>query len=252
MFINERQKQILDITTAKKNVSVEELAKLVYASEATIRRDLSNLELHGLIRRIWGGASVIDTSSGEMSSYFRQQSNTQEKRRMGNACVEYLQNDGSYFFDSSTTVGHIIPHLKKLKGGVAITNGLYNANALSAIPNIKSLVIGGEIQTATGAAIGASTIEQLSQYYCDVCFFSCHGLSLNGPTEGSVEQQKAKALMVKNSKLRVCLVDHQKFGKTYFVKTCSFEEIDVLITDQKPDDEFMNVLSEHNVKLVIV
>lgn len=252
MLINERQKQILDITTAKKNVSVEELAKLVYASEATIRRDLSNLELHGLIRRIWGGASVIDNSSGEMSSYFRQQSNTQEKRRMANACVEFLQNDASYFFDSSSTVEYIIPHLKKIKGGVAITNGLYSANSLSAIPNIKSLVIGGEIQTATGAAIGASTIEQLSQYYCDVCFFSCHGLSLNGPTEGSVEQQKTKALMVKNSKLRVCLVDHTKFGKTFFVKTCTFDDIDVLITDQKPNDEFLSIFEKSNVRLIVV
>lgn len=252
MLINERQKQILDITTARKNISVEELAKLVYASEATIRRDLANLELHGLIRRIWGGASVIDNSSGEISSYFRQQSNTQEKRRMANACVEFLKNDTSYFFDSSSTVGYIIPHLKRITGGIAITNGLYTANALSSVPNIKSFVIGGEIQTATGASIGGNAIEQLNQFYCDIVFFSCHGLSIHGPTEGTIDQQKAKTTMIEHAKMKVCLVDHTKFGKTYFVRSCSFEDIDVLITDKLPSDEFLEVINKSGVRLIVV
>ena len=41
MLIDERQNQILDIIKEKTFVRVDELAALVYASPATIRRDLA-------------------------------------------------------------------------------------------------------------------------------------------------------------------------------------------------------------------
>ncbi len=252
MFINERQQEILNLIKTYNTISVEEICKKIYASPATVRRDLTDLELHGLIRRVWGGASIMDASSGEISSFIRQQTNVQEKKRMAHACIEFLKNDSSYFFDSSSTVSHIIPLLKKISGGIAITNGLCSANALSNISTIKSFMIGGEIQTQTGASIGGNAVEQLANFYCDVCFFSCHGFSLTGPNEGTIDQQKAKAMMIRNSKLKICLVDHTKFNKQFFIQTCSISDIDVLITDKMPEDEYLDVINKNNVRLIVV
>ena len=58
--------------------------------------------------------------------------------------------------------------------------------------------------------------------------------------------------MIEHAKLKICLVDHTKFGKTYFVKSCSFEDIDILITDKVPNDEFMEVINKSHVKLIVV
>jgi DeoR family fructose operon transcriptional repressor len=44
MFTIERQQAIMDILKAKKSVTVTELSKKFYISEATIRRDLEKLK----------------------------------------------------------------------------------------------------------------------------------------------------------------------------------------------------------------
>ena len=75
MLIDERQNQILDIIKEKTFVRVDELAALVYASPATIRRDLALLDEAGLIQRLHGGASLIGATTGETSSIVRKQSN---------------------------------------------------------------------------------------------------------------------------------------------------------------------------------
>ena len=50
-----RQKQIMDFLTAYGTVSVHRLSQELYASEATIRRDLEALSRQGKLRRIFGG-----------------------------------------------------------------------------------------------------------------------------------------------------------------------------------------------------
>ena len=58
MLIDERQNQILEIIKEKVFVRVDELAARVYASPATIRRDLALLDQAGLIQRLHGEGAV--------------------------------------------------------------------------------------------------------------------------------------------------------------------------------------------------
>ena len=56
MYNIERQRQILSILEDKKRCSVKELARLLYTSEATVRRDLNALAADGKIEKVFGGA----------------------------------------------------------------------------------------------------------------------------------------------------------------------------------------------------
>ena len=62
MALNERQTDILRMLKEQKKVSVRTLAKLFYVSEATIRRDLTEMELLGLVERSHGGAILPENS----------------------------------------------------------------------------------------------------------------------------------------------------------------------------------------------
>ena len=55
--MEERQKQIFDLVQQLGKVSVDQLAKTFYVSPMTIRRDLAELELIGMIKRYRGGVS---------------------------------------------------------------------------------------------------------------------------------------------------------------------------------------------------
>ena len=68
MIVNERHNEILNIIKSKRNVSVGELSALLFVSEATVRRDLTQMQRLGLIERTHGGA--IATSGTEETSHF--------------------------------------------------------------------------------------------------------------------------------------------------------------------------------------
>ena len=65
MELNSRKKEILNILYAKGKATVVELSKNLYVSEMTIRRDLSEMERGGYLRRYRGGA-VLKMANREM------------------------------------------------------------------------------------------------------------------------------------------------------------------------------------------
>lgn len=63
MLNNERQQQILSCMESKNTITVKELTDQLYASPSTIRRDLSELEAQGFLKRIHGGAVLTAGST---------------------------------------------------------------------------------------------------------------------------------------------------------------------------------------------
>ena len=56
MMVNERQRRILEELEKKPDITVRELANLLYVSEPTIRRDFTELSSKGIITKVYGGA----------------------------------------------------------------------------------------------------------------------------------------------------------------------------------------------------
>ena len=56
MFEEERHEQIVQLLKGGRMVSVGEIAKQLFVSEATVRRDLTALERAGVLRRVYDGA----------------------------------------------------------------------------------------------------------------------------------------------------------------------------------------------------
>ena len=79
MALNERQNEILRLLKEQKKVSVTTLSKLFYVSEATVRRDLSEMNAMGLVERSHGGA-ILPENSEEISIFFRMEKNANEKK----------------------------------------------------------------------------------------------------------------------------------------------------------------------------
>jgi DeoR/GlpR family transcriptional regulator of sugar metabolism len=80
MYKSERQNEILKILAQEGYASVERLSKLLYASESSIRRDLTHMQNSGLVKRSHGGVTLPDPIKGVASFYDRTQKNKAEKR----------------------------------------------------------------------------------------------------------------------------------------------------------------------------
>ena len=102
MALTERQNEILKRLKENKTASVNELAKTLFVSEATIRRDLAEMKSMGLVERSHGGA-LLPENAEEMSIFFRMEKNANEKERAATKALPYIPSFKSVFIDSSST-----------------------------------------------------------------------------------------------------------------------------------------------------
>lgn len=251
MLTLKRQEEILDILNKNKQATVEELANELFVSSATIRRDLSTMEKQGLIKRSHGGAIPFSSSAEESAFAIREQENTLAKRVIANLAFKLVKNGDSVFLDSSTTTGFMIPLLNNLKYLSVTTIGLRNAILLSQTNSIKIYIAGGQVQNHSNSITGSDTLDYISRIHTDVSFISCSGVDLNaGFTDADIEQSKLKAQMRKNSKVVVMLADNTKFNKTFMFTDFKFNEIDYLITDKMPPEDYLQKITDSGCKVI--
>jgi len=251
MLTLERQEEILEILNKNKSATVEELAAELFVSGATIRRDLRSMEKQGLIKRSHGGAMPFKSSAEESAFAIREQENTSAKKSIANLAVKLIKNGDSLFIDSSTTTGALISMFNNFKYLTVTTTGLRNALLLSQTDNVKIYIAGGQIQNHSNSIIGSDTMDYISRIHSDISFVSCSGVTIeNGFTDSSIEQAKLKQQMRKNSAKLAMLCDSTKFGKTFLCTDFNFDDIDYLITDKMPNQEFLNKIAKSKCKLI--
>lgn len=252
MLNNERKHKILELLQKNKSVSNKDLLKVLFVSEATLRRDLTKMEQQGYLQRTHGGAILLESLTVESPLMFRTQAQIKEKKRIAQKALDLMKSNTSYFFDSSSTVGQLIPLLNALNNLTIITNGLSNAQLVSTKTSSTKLFIApGEVAYKTSSILGVKTIEFINQFNCNTFIFSCSGISLFGVSEANHKQSLIKKSMLDKSKVHILLADHTKFDKIYLSQTCSFDEIDYLITDRMPAQEYIDLFEHTNTKLIL-
>ena len=142
MFNIERQKEILHILEQRKSISVSELARLLYTSESTVRRDLSELERSGKVRRTFGGVVLEETLNREVPLLLRRSQNHEAKQKIAAKAASLIQNDQVIFLDASSTVAHLVPYLAKFSDLTVITNSPNTALELGSL-GIRTYCTGG-------------------------------------------------------------------------------------------------------------
>lgn len=105
MLAYERKQQILDYMRERgRVVTVEQLCAAVFASGATVRRDLRELEESKLIRRTRGGAILVEGSTSEDPLAFRENQNAMKKQIIADMASRHISDGMTLFLDSSSTV----------------------------------------------------------------------------------------------------------------------------------------------------
>ena len=252
MILNERQRKIFEILKKEKTASNKSLMNKLFISESTLRRDLTHLEKQGVVYRTHGSAILVESSSLESSIHVRVQTQVKEKNSIAIKCLEYINKNESYFIDSSSTAGYVLPHLDSFQNITVVTNGLNNAAILTQKTNVRVYLPGGIVYRNTNSILGIDTTNYIKGFNCNAFIFSCGGVSLDsGITEASLEQALVKQEMLKHSRVHILLVDHTKFGMINLCQSCDFSDIDYVITDRMPANEYVQAFEKYGIKLVI-
>jgi DeoR/GlpR family transcriptional regulator of sugar metabolism len=245
----ERQSKIVELLKNKKFASVEFLCKEIYASGATIRRDLNALTERGIIQRVRGGAILPNGSNQDLPRIIRENRNVDEKKHIAQLALPFIHDASTIFLDSSSTCVALAEKMDNFKKLSIVTNSIIAAEVLNDNSSAAIFLCGGLIKNHT-ATIGPNAIMMLDQICADIMFFSCVGFSAEyGTTETNFESAEVKKTMLKNARMKILLCDSTKISQQYFYKCCPVNNIDVIITNKKPPDEFLRALPD-SIKLV--
>ena len=92
MSFNDREERILNILREKNSIRCSELAKLLYVSVSTLRRDLEKLEEKNFIIREHGICKLSSKLRDEKYSYnLREQQNGVAKNRIAKKAVKFIK-----------------------------------------------------------------------------------------------------------------------------------------------------------------
>src|SRR5579885_2675084 len=228
----------------KGNVSLEDLVKGLRTSPASIRRDLAKLEMNGLVRRTPGGATLVEPLLYEPFRYDsvfqnREQHRAPEKRRIGLAGGELIQENETVGFTAGTTTTHVARSLRNRRNIRVITNAINIAMELSNCAGLRTFVTGGFVQWAGSfSLVGHAAITSLKDVYMDRVFVSVCGIDASrGVTVIETEEGLTFRTMIEQSKQTVIVADSTKIGVVTPALICPISNIHMLITDQRASDK---------------
>lgn len=249
----ERMKLILAFIEEKGSAQVKELAKAQKVSEATIRRDLAELEKMGSVKRTHGGA-ILFGNNAPYERVFQDKSDLQssEKRRIGVLASRYVSDGDTVFLDYGTTVLQLALNLGEKRHLTVITNDLSIANAVVLHPS-SSLIITGGIRKGSNVLIGSVAENFIRQIRVDKVFLSADAVDPEfGVSSSDFDGTEIKSLVVQAGKEVILLADKTKFGRTALARICQFNELDRIITDLGMPQPMIKKITEQGVALELV
>jgi DeoR family fructose operon transcriptional repressor len=249
---HDRQEAIHRLALQRGSVEVTDLAGRFEVTTETIRRDLSELQREGRVRRVHGGAVPIERASHEPLLATRDMQHSEEKLRIAELATAEVPHKGSVLIDSGSTLQRLAEVFPTESEAHVITNSLVGALTLAQRGVATLTVLGGGVQTNTMAMVDGFTVEMIRELLVDVVFISCDGLSLRrGLTTPYRHESLVKRAMIESANRVIALVDHSKLGNSQLFPYADFDEIDVLITDGDADQDTVEGLRRLDVDVRI-
>ena len=238
MLAEERIRKILTLLEEKKAVSVTDLCQETGASEATIRRDLNELDRQGKLNKVHGGAVLPkdEFQSQEPDILTKSQLNVEQKQRIARYAAAQVNDDDFVFIDAGTTTLLMAEYLTNSKA-TFVTTGIECARRLVE-KGLRVYVPGGLLKPGTQALGGAAARESIGRYNFTKSFIGTNGIAVR---QGYTTPDMEEASMIDGcSPIQTYLLaDSSKFGKVAAVTICPLRDACIL-TDRMPDEIYLS------------
>lgn len=249
----ERQTKIVNYLKSESFMKTVDLVDLLNYSEATIKRDLIELEKKGLIRRTRGGAMIIDRHKVDVPYLMKMDkfNDEKEKSRMAEVARNLISDDSVLFIDSSSTALHLVHYLHKFEGLQVVTNGVVTASLLSEYTTASVNILGGSIVPKRFTINGSKAFNDALTYNADLAFVSCRGFDFSvGATESTEGEALIKQAFRKQAKKIVLMVTNDKINHKFLHQSLECSDIDYLLTDLPIEEAELKILKKYGIELL--
>lgn len=239
MLARERWHYIITKINNEGAVEVKKICNELDASESTIRRDLQLLEKENKLIRVHGGAIRHELNQSfknrlHLNSDERSLNERKEKKALGRACADLVEEGDFIFIDSGSTFIYMIDYLEGKHVRVATNSDFIKTKQHS---TIKLMMCGGHYVPKFRYYIGTITLNNIDNFVFDKVFISCEGVDIakKEATTSETDSATVKEKAMENSKKKYLVFDDKKIGKSGIYRFCNLDEFDELITNKEAD-----------------
>jgi DeoR family fructose operon transcriptional repressor len=253
LYSEERKKIVLDYIQKYGKASVQELTEVLQVSEATVRRDLKDLEDAKLLKRTHGGALSLQNVNFEPTVGEKKVTHLKEKHAIAKKAVKLIDEGETILLDAGTTTFELAKELKSFAKLTVVTNAINISHELLSHPGIEVLVVGGMLRKETLAMVGPVAEQSLDMIRVDKLFLAINGLDLEaGLTTPNLIEAATKRKMIKIAKQVFLLADHSKVGKVSQAKVADIFEVNQVILDNAVAEDTLNQLKKMGITVHLV
>jgi len=214
--------------------TLTDLAARLDVSEMTVRRDLDELQRRGLVRRIRGGATAVDTPENGFAARAGWQAGL--KDRIGRAAAALVAPGSTVLLDAGTTTVHVARALLDRAPLTVVTLSLPVAEVLADQPGIRLLVVGGEVRAGERSIAGPVAAAVLATLSFDVFVMSIGGITATGWSEFTLEDAAVKQAGLRQAARTLVVADASKLGVRAFARVADLDAVERLVTDASARD----------------
>jgi len=248
MLAERRHGLILDALRAEGPATVSGLAEKLGASEATIRRDLIQLDDEGLLKRVYGGAVPIDHRDDPFVDVA--QVHVAEKDAIAQRCAELVSDGETVLLDIGTTAHRVARQLRG-RSLTVVTSNLAVYEELADEASIDLVLLGGMLRREYRSLVGFLTEDNLRQVHADRLFLGTSGIRPGGQVmDTTVVEVPVKRAMIAASDQVILVADAEKFPGTGVARVCGPEDLDVVVTNTGADVATTAAFREAGVEVI--
>lgn len=251
MLAIERRSSLLQELGSEGRILVSEMSQRFGVTEETIRRDIEKLSKEGLAKKTYGGAISNVTLAADLPYNVRKSVNVDLKQNIAEKVAKMIKDGDRIMLDGSSTAIYIVRRIKNKKNITIITNSVEILIELADKTGWTILSTGGQLKEGSFSLVGAQAERMVRGYHVDLCVCSAKGIDERmGITDSNEKDSEMKQAMFSSSEKRILALDSTKFDKKSFVKVCDIRDIDMIVTDSKPDGSWESIINNNGVKLI--
>ncbi|MFC9707055.1 DeoR/GlpR family DNA-binding transcription regulator [Paenibacillus sp. NPDC056933] len=249
----ERRLSIMNLLNEHGKVIAGDLARMFEVTTETIRRDLDELEKENKLKKVYGGAIKLKVEV-EPALFERACVNQEAKEKIGYLAFTLIEDHDVIFLDEGTTPLQIIPFLSQKREVTVLTSSI---SAMMSLIELKKreqfdgriIMLGGEVSVKHLRVAGAIAEASMSDIFVNKAFVTVDALSMeHGFTSYDYEKATLTRKWIQQSETSIVLADSSKWYKRSMVKICDFENVDMVISELEPPEEWKAQLDESNTK----
>ncbi|MDD6159890.1 MAG: DeoR/GlpR family DNA-binding transcription regulator [Oscillospiraceae bacterium] len=229
MLKEDRKNELLRLIGETGYTTVEHLAQETFLSPSTLRRNLSELEKAGLVRRSYGGVELaIDNIHTPVMLRFRKCH--EQKNTIARQAASLIGDNQVIFLDASSTCLHMVPYLDGHKNLTVYTNGIELCSLLGE-RGIRVFCLGGLFLPDDMAFVGEYAVGMVEQLRFDALFFASSSYDGEFIMDYSESEAHLRRAVIAHSERVYYLCDSSKFGKSSSYIICRRCGVTDVITD---------------------